>query len=228
MDRVLTQNYEKYRKVYEARRTFLRYPADWIIRFHNMFMKPNLSSGHILDYGCGSGNNAAFFKEQGYEVYGTDITEAVLPLIEENVGSTENFTILPPDMTRLPYDDNYFDFILSNQVLYYLGSEQRIRAICQEFSRCLRPGGVVFFTMMGSKNYYITQHAQRIEGDLFEIQITGDHRLSGYHEFIYVVRDEDHLKSLFSVFECLTAGYFDQSMFDMKSNFHWIFVGRNV
>ena len=38
--------------------------------------------------------------------------------------------------------------------------------------------------------------------------------------------DEEELKDLFSEFECLSTGYFDQSMFDMTSTFHWIFVGK--
>ena len=42
----------------------------------------------------------------------------------------------------------------------------------------------------------------------------------------YLVRDEDELKGLFSEFECLSVGYFDQKMFDLLSNFHWIFIGK--
>jgi SAM-dependent methyltransferase len=225
-EKALQQNLEKYTEVYKKRRAFLRYPADWIIRFHNMYMKKNLPSGRVLDYGCGSGNNAKFFIDQGYEVFGTDITESVLPLIQENVGTTENFTIVPPDIDKLTYNDGFFDFILSNQVLYYLGSRERIQTICEEFNRCLKPGGVVFFTMMGSTNYYIVKHANKRTDDIYEIKIEGGHRLTGYHEFIYIVRDEDHLKNLFSIFKCITVGCFDQRMFDMDSNFHWLFAGQ--
>jgi hypothetical protein len=62
--------------------------------------------------------------------------------------------------------------------------------------------------------------------NVFEVKIDDPtNRLSGLNEMIYLVNDEDELKSLFSDFECLSTGYFDQSMFDVKSNFHWIFAG---
>jgi len=222
----LAQNKAKYEKAYREQREFLRYPADWVIRFHNMYMKQHIPSGKVLDFGCGSGNNSRFFMDKGYEVYGTDVADAALPLIEQNCGSTDNFQILPPDISILPFENGAFDFILSNQVLYYYDTAERIRAICEELKRCLKPSGVVFFTMMGPKSYYITKHAERVGDDLYEVKIGTGHRLSGYHEIIYVVRDQAHLLDLFDTFDCLTTGYFDQSMFDLESNFHWIFVGQ--
>jgi hypothetical protein len=96
-------------------------------------------------------------------------------------------------------------------------------------ARVLRPGGLVFFTMMGPTNYYITHHLKDVHGGVYEISIDEKgHRLEGVKEMIFLVRDEEHLKDLFSEFECLTSGYFDQRMFDLRSNFHWIFVGRKA
>lgn len=225
-----------YSKQGHKEETYLRYPADWVIRFHNMYLKKNVPKGRVLDYGCGSGNNSIFFIQKGYEVYGVDIENVVLDLVEKNLRFwnvdtklvTTNFSIITPDSTSLPFADGFFDFILSNQVLCYLPSEEQIKKICKEFSRCLRPGGVVFFTMMGPKNYYITHHAKQIHGGrYFEISIDDPaHRLYGLRELIYLVRDVDELKSLFSEFECVSTGYFDQSMLDMVSNFYWIFIGK--
>lgn len=232
---ILESNKGNYQWLYEKREAFLRYPADWIIRFHNMYLKQHLPTGRVLDYGCGSGNNGIFLIEKGYEVYGVDVAPAATHLVELNLQSrgldlkyAEKFQIIPVDLKRLPFEDNFFDFVLSNQVLYYLPSEQRIREVCREMARVLRPGGLVFFTMLGPRNYYIQYHTKRIhDGKIYEIVIDDPaHRLSGLKELIYLVRDERELKDLFSDFECVTTGYFDQSMFDMSSNFHWIFVGR--
>ena len=228
---ILTKNQENYDNIYKNMQCFLQYPADWVIRFHNMFLKKNIPSGRILDYGCGSGNNSVFFVEKGYEVYGVDVVESVVPQIKavlKDKYADDKFLIVPPDCSSLPFKDGFFDFIISNQVLYYLASETHIRKVCKELSRCLRPGGVVFFTMMGAKNYYITHKATQIHKEnVYEININDKKsRLHGRNDIIYVVRDRDELKNLFSEFECLSIGYFDQSMFDMVSNFHWIFVGR--
>lgn len=232
---MLERNKKAYGALYVKGESFLRYPADWIIRFHNMYMKKNLPTGKVLDFGCGTGNNSIFFIENGYDVFGVDVNEVVLELIKKNLenrhlGSQwrERFSIISPDCMKLPFEDNFFDFVLSNQVLYYLSSEEQIRKTCRELSRCLRPGGIVFFTMMGPRNYYMQYHLkQKHPGGIYEISIDEPgHRLYGNQELIYLVRDEEHLRDIFSEFECVSTGYFDQAMFDMKSNFHWIFIGK--
>ena len=232
---ILRANQQNYEDLYTRKEAFLRYPADWVIRFHNMYLKHEVPSGRVLDYGCGAGNNSCFLIEQGYEIYGVDPAQSAIPLIKANlqakgldINLQERFSNITAGSVELPYDDNFFDFILSNQVLYYLPSEEAIRRVCKELSRCLRPGGVVFFTVMGPRNYYITHHTKQIHGGkIYDIQIDDpNHRLSGLKELIYLVRDEEELKDLFSEFECVTTGYFDQRMFDIASNFHWIFAGK--
>ena len=228
-------NKETYEKIYSKQEIFLRYPADWVIRFHNMYLKENLPTGRVLDYSCGSGNNSIFFIRNGYDVHGVEVTDSATELIKLNLESNnldlsylDRFQIVDLPWDRLPFEDNFFDFILCNQVLYYLPSEEEIQRVCREFSRCLKPGGIVFFTMMGPTNYYIRFHAKQIhDGRVYEIKFDDPaHRLHGLHVMVYLVRDEDDLKSLFSEFECITTGHIDQGMFDMKSNFHWIFVGQ--
>ena len=234
-DQILEANQKNYQELYSHGQAFLQYPADWVIRFHNMYLKQTVPTGRTLDYGCGGGNNSMFLIKKGYGTYGVDVAPASLGLIKANLQSkgfdldlAERFSLITPDSTSLPFESGFFDFVLSNQVLYYLPSEEHIRRVCAELSRCLRPGGVVFFTMMGPKNYYITRHTKRILNErVHEIRIDDPlHRLHGVLELIYLVRDENDLKDLFSEFECVSTGYFDQSMFDMESNFHWIFVGR--
>lgn len=230
-----TVNKAMYERFYQNRQAFLRCPGDWIPRFHNMYLREYLPQGTVLDYGCGSANNSIFFIRNGYDVYGVDVVDAAMDLIRANLESyglgdehLAKFQIVPLDWRRLPFEDKSFDLIISNQVLYYLNSDREIKRVCKELSRCLRPGGTVFFTMMGPRNYYIVYHARQIrDGKVYQIRIDDpSHRLHGLHEEIYLVRDEDELKSLFDEFDCVTTGHFEQKMFDMSSNFHWIFVGR--
>jgi len=232
---VFENNRDAYQDLYRKSKLFVRYPMDHVSRFHAYYLRTNLPHGRVLDYGCGSGNNSALFIQQGYDVYGIDVAEAALDQIRANLEMfsldkkhLKNFQIISPDVATLPFENGFFDLILSNQVLYYLGTEERIRSLCRELGRCLKPGGLVFFTMLGARNYYFTHHTKQIHrGETCEVVIEDpSHRLYGLKELIYVVRDEEHLRRLFSDFECINTGYFDMSMFDMKSSFHWIFVGR--
>ncbi|MFC1521685.1 class I SAM-dependent methyltransferase [Elusimicrobiota bacterium] len=232
---ILSSNKKVYNDLYTEKKGFLRYPADWIARFHNMYLKENLPTGKVLDYGCGSGNNSMFFIDKGYDVYGVDVAESATALIKENLlarhydpGLVDRFSIMTPDSTSLPYKDSFFDLIISNQVLYYLPTQAHINAVCKELSRCLRPGGIVFFTMMGPKNYYITRWTKKVHDNRVHEVIIDDpkHRLNGVKELVYLIKDEEDLRSTFSEFKALDIGYFDQKMFDLTSNFHWIFIGQ--
>ena len=235
-DQFRETNQLNYEDLYSKEEAFLRYPADWVIRFHNMYLKANIPSGRLLDYGCGAGNNSVYFLEHGYDLHGVDVAEASTPLVKRNLehwhldpALANKFSIIPKDNVKLPFEDNYFDVVVSNQVLYYLASEDHIRTVCKELSRVLRPGGAIFITMMGPKNYYITSNTYKIhDGKVHEIRLKDPaHRLAGLKEMIYLVETKDELVDLFSQFECLTTGYYDQAMFDMTSGYHWIFIGKN-
>lgn len=233
---ILDVNLNYYESHYSKEEIFMRYPADWIIRFHNMFLNKNISAdGAILDYGCGSGNNSIFFMQKGYSVSGVDVVPSFKDLIAKNfelhnidTSALANFSLIDPDTASLDFPDNHFDFVLSNQVLYYLPSEQHLKKVCVEIKRVLRPGGFVFFTMIGPRSYYVTHHLKQVHGErVYEISIEDkNHRLYGTRELILIVRDEADLCGLFDMFEPVTVGYFDQRMFDLYSNFHYIFVGK--
>ena len=81
---ILELNKEGYQIRYSKKQAFLQYPADWVIRFHNMYLKQYIPNGRILDYGCGSGNNSIFFIDQGYETYGIEVADSALNLIKAN------------------------------------------------------------------------------------------------------------------------------------------------
>lgn len=229
---MLKTNKDNYEKLYANKANFLQYPALWVIGFYNSYMKNNLPKGKVLDYGYGGGNNSVYLMEKGYDVYGVEVAESSLNLLKQNLKDRNlnnvidgKFLTISPDNRSLPFADNYFDFILSNQVLYFLPDEEHIKRVCQELKRVLKPNGVVLFTMMGSKNYFVAQNTKKISGKIHEVEFKAEHRLAGLKQVIYVVDSEIELKELFSDFDCLKVGYFDIDIMD-GSNFHWIFIGQ--
>lgn len=234
-DQMRRGNKVNYERLYVRKEAFLRYPTLWVIQFHNVYLKKHIPKGRVLDYGCGAGNNSTFFIEKGYDVWGVDVAKNFTNLVRENLRSRNidekylsRFSLIPTDFKRLPFRNNFFDVVIVNQVMEYLSSTEHIKKVCEDLRRCLRPGGVIFITIAGPSNSYIRYHAKQIhDGNIYEIRIEDKkHRLYGLHEFVYCVRDVDELLSLFSMFEPLTTGYYDISMFDIKSTFRWIFAGR--
>lgn len=67
----------------------------------------------ILDVGCGSGTYAHFWKEQGYNVTGLDISDKSLEITR-----SKGVYCVKGDVTkRLPFEDNTFDLVYSDGLL---------------------------------------------------------------------------------------------------------------
>lgn len=224
-------NRDDYERMYKNHENFLEYPALWVIGFYNSYLKEKLPKGNVLDYGYGSGNNSVYLMKKGYEVYGTEVAESSLELLKENMNTyfsttngTCNHITIKPNTTKLPYPAQFFDFILSNQVLYYLPSKEHIQKLCKEFRRILKPGGVVMFTMMGLKNYMISKYGKEVKPNLYKVEINKG-RLKGFKNYVYIPNGQEEILDLFKEFKCLKLGYFDNDIMD-GSNFHYIFIGK--
>jgi len=236
----LEANRNTYESLYQQQQAFLRYPADWLIRFYSIYLKKNRPKGRVLDYACGSGNNSAFFIEQGYETWGLEVAPSALPLVRANFESrhfdpalVERFSIVQPGVARLPFDDSFFDVIFCNEAIHLNPSAEVIRGVCREFTRCLRPGGVVAISMMGPACVYISRYGRPTgEPNVYQVQVSDpEHKLQGIRELLdpllfYIVPNEEELRRLFDMFECLSVGHVDQGLFDLRSTFHWLFFGR--
>lgn len=107
------------------------------------------SQSRILDFGCGEGKLVYEYRDAGFDAYGFDICPALkLRRPEDERFFRLSLTGTPanePDYRinassyRIPFDDNYFDFILSNSTLEHVQDHE---LACTEMARVLKPGGV--------------------------------------------------------------------------------------
>lgn len=95
----------------------------------------------ILEIGCGRGANAVPCGLQGAEVWGQDLDETWI------ARATQHFQhfgirgdVKQGDATRLQFDDNAFDTVLSSDFHEHLTTPQQL-AVLTEAYRVLRPGG---------------------------------------------------------------------------------------
>ncbi|MCS7184041.1 MAG: methyltransferase domain-containing protein [Patescibacteria group bacterium] len=94
----------------------------------------------ILDAGVGTGNLAIMIKEKGARVVGLDFSEEALDIYKQK--DKEAIIILHNLEEKLPFDDNYFDKIVSNNTLYNIPREKRLE-VFKELYRVLKPGGLI-------------------------------------------------------------------------------------
>lgn len=105
-------------------------------------------SGKILDSGCGSGAVFEALISYGIDYYGLDFSKKLIELATEKYPQGRFFE---GDVLRLPFEDNYFDSLLSISVAHHIpGNDLRSRFI-KEQMRVVKPNGKMLFRVWDLK-----------------------------------------------------------------------------
>jgi len=117
-------------------------------------MSPVEQDAVILDFGCGGGELVSAFNHLGYTAFGCDVK------LNEETGaadSDKNELIREIQLHpyRLPFEDNTFDVVVSDQVFEHV---QDYPAALSEIKRILKPGGMGVH-VFPSRYKFIEPHA---------------------------------------------------------------------
>lgn len=100
-----------------------------------------LSSGKILDVGCGTGAMGLLCAEMGHQVTGVDLSLAMMEKAREKADEMNlSFDLQKGDAEHLPFDDESFDIIINRHLLWTL--PHPVDALI-EWHRVLKTGGLV-------------------------------------------------------------------------------------
>jgi len=103
----------------------------------------------ILDCACGTGHDLHLFKTLGYEVYGSDASEAMLAKARENLSSRGlDVPLKQVDFRELPqHFDTHFDAVVClSTSLPHLLEEAQILQTLESMRAVLRDGGILVLT----------------------------------------------------------------------------------
>ncbi len=204
---------------------------DHIIRIRHRYL--NDVTGRILDHGCGQGVCSRYFLHEGFDVYGAEIAADALSALIEGVDESglqpENFKLLQEGDTALPFPENYFSAVVSNQVLYFIEGRKAIDATIREFARTLQSGGKLVCTVMAEENYFFTEYGVPPvpKRGMVDVKMTG--RVKGDYR-LYRFSDEADVRAAFELAGLVVddLGYFDFKLLDVSCAKHYIVLARKV
>lgn len=142
------------------------YPDGHVIRIHRHVLQYELGlhKGRMLDYGCGTGTYLQYFVEHGFIPYGCDISQTAIEKCRTRLPVyAANFHVIPSVPTLRDYYTGEFDLVFSNQTLYYL-NDHDMRRVLGELYTMLRPGGVMYASMISPTSYYAGHVEETLDG----------------------------------------------------------------
>lgn len=223
----LDKNAAYWQKGYDA-----PHVENFVFRTYGRILKPEFGlSGErherVLDFGCGQGANLTFFHARGFDVYGVDISDTDIARCRGTMPEiSDHFQIIAPEpQADQVFCGGDFDLVMAVQSLYYL-SDKDLDTCLESLYQQMKPGALIFATMMGTRCYYY-QHSRPAQDGLREVVFPPEHRLQVSDYFVRFTESPDDLQRIFHRFEKRHIGYYDTWLReDEGSEFHYIYIGQ--
>lgn len=129
--------WKKYFKTYDVLNSAIPYQE----LLDDIIQSAEIKKGDLVfDAGSGTGNLSVKLKKIGAKPISLDFSEEGLGLHKKKDQNAE--TILQSLTEKLPFEDNYFNKIVTNNVIYTIDKKYR-KNVFDEFYRVLKPGGII-------------------------------------------------------------------------------------
>ena len=150
-----------------------RYPSESVVHFMNACFSDDLVERRIikiLDVGCGAGRHLKLFAENGFAVFGGDFSKTGVYEAKKSLdgdGLTAELKVF--DFSSLPWENEYFDGLISYGVYYY-SDKEGMRSGIDEMFRVLKKGGRGFINLRTTDDFRFSK-GEKIENKTFKLTI---------------------------------------------------------
>lgn len=133
----------------------MTWPAENVIRiFKGSYPRLNLDkkgypTSKICDIGFGDGCNLRLLKQCGFDIYGVEITQDIVDAAKRNLNKLgmDKVDLRVGNNASIPFDNQYFDYLLSWNSCYYMGDAEDFNQYIKEFSRVLKRNGILVLSI---------------------------------------------------------------------------------
>ncbi|QZY54310.1 class I SAM-dependent methyltransferase [Crassaminicella profunda] len=159
---------------YKNKDNFVFYPHEEVIRFVSKYVRKKTGTEEYkiihnkniaLDLGCGIGRHVIYLDEMGLDAYGIDLSKEAIEYAKnwckhmDREHLSKKLTI--GSITEMPYDDNFFDFIVSHGVLDSMHFDIA-KVAMKEVYRTLKQDGLFYFDLISGNDY---EHPREYAGE---------------------------------------------------------------
>ena len=205
----------------------LAYPAEYVIRIFKgnypklQLSKKSFSRKKICDISCGDGRNIVLLDECGFDVYGTDITKEIVKHTKENLKQLGIKSIIKVgNNSHLPFDSDYFDYLLSWNSCYYMGNNLDFNLHVNEYARVLKKNGYLVMSIPKETFPYFKECKKLKNG--FCIIKNDPLKVRNGEILRYFKNKEEITKTFSKKFKNFVFGSIDDDCFGY--DYHWFLV----
>jgi SAM-dependent methyltransferase len=159
---------------YQQKKVRNLYPTEFVIRillgsYPNLNLnKQTYPGSKILDLGFGDGRNFPLLDDLDMEIHGCEMDQAMLDAAK-NRFKQMNLRLSLGSNSSIPYDTNYFDYILACHSCYYISPNETFAHNLKEIARVLKPNAHFIFSLPRTDNF-ILHDAVAMDDGHYQIQ----------------------------------------------------------
>ena len=180
----------------------MAFPSEYVIRIFKgsyprlNFDKLSYKGKRICDTGCGDGRNMVLLSQCGFDTYGVELTKEIVNKVTSDLNKLNVLSEIRVGTNQnIPFDDNFFDFILSWNSCYYMGENRDFSTHVKEFSRILKKDGYLILSIP-KKTCFIYHGSEKLK-DGYQI-IRNDPFNIRNGEILRMFEDEKEIENEFS------------------------------
>jgi len=113
-------------------------PLNVVLKRVRMKLAPPIQGMKVLDVGCGTGADLELYSQAGCDVYGVDISPAMLKVARKKFGDSVDLRLC--DAAQIPFQEKFFDLVLSTYTLHAIPYEKR-SSVIREMIRVVKENG---------------------------------------------------------------------------------------
>jgi ubiquinone/menaquinone biosynthesis C-methylase UbiE len=118
-------------------------PFNTIVRQIGLRMYPPREGMRVLDVGCGTGTNLSLYHPAGCEVFGIDLSPAMVEMARQKLGDRAEIHL--GNASQMPYEDNLYDLVTTMMTLHEMSDQIRF-TVMSEMVRVVKSNGHILVT----------------------------------------------------------------------------------